>query len=113
MLYDAHVSSRRCVSRLFNEEENFQKEDFASFHPGLGKRLFVKIKDVMHTQDLPLIHGHTKLKEAILVMSEGRLGNVMIVDNEKRLLAILSDGDLRRALMREDFSLESEAYVCV
>lgn len=95
------------------KKKNFQKEDFASFHPGgsLGKRLFVKIKDVMHTQDLPLIHEHTKLKEAILVMSEGRLGNVMIVDNEKRLLAILSDGDLRRALMREDFSLESEAYM--
>jgi arabinose-5-phosphate isomerase len=89
---------------------DFKKEDFASFHPGgsLGKMLFVKIKDIMRSKSLPIITQHTPLKDAIVVMSEGRLGNVLIAEDNK-LLAVLSDGDLRRALMRDDFSLESEA----
>ena len=91
--------------------KNFQKEDFASFHPGgsLGKRLFVKVKDLMQTENLPLITPQTKLKEAIIVMSEGRMGNVLIVDEKGILVAILSDGDLRRALMREDFTMDTLA----
>jgi len=94
------------------KKKNFQKEDFASFHPGgsLGKRLFVKVSDVMVNNDLPIIHEGTKLKDAIITMSEGRLGNVLITDKDNVLLAILSDGDLRRALMREDFSMEATAY---
>lgn len=94
------------------KKKNFQKEDFASFHPGgsLGKRLFVKVKDLMTTQNLPIVHENTKLKDAIITMSEGRLGNVLITDDQNNLLAILSDGDLRRALMRDDFSMDASAY---
>lgn len=90
---------------------NFQKEDFASFHPGgsLGKRLFVKVRDLMRTQNLPIISQNAPLKEAIATMSEGRLGNVLLVDSDGRLSAVLSDGDLRRALMESDFSLEKDA----
>ncbi len=93
------------------KKRDFKKEDFASFHPGgsLGKRLFVKIKDMMRTQHLPIVARETPLKEAIVTMSEGRLGNVLIADEEGRLAAVLSDGDLRRALMRPDFSLEKPA----
>lgn len=94
------------------KKKNFQKEDFASFHPGgsLGKRLFVKVKDLMQTEDLPIIRETTKLKEAIIKMSEGRLGNVLITDANNHLIAVLSDGDLRRALMRSDFSMDATAY---
>jgi len=93
------------------KKKNFKKEDFASFHPGgsLGKQLFIKVKDLMKTDELPIISDKTTLKEAIVVMSEGRLGNVLIVDDRKRLVAVLSDGDLRRALMRHDFSIEVPA----
>ena len=93
-------------------KKNFQKEDFASFHPGgsLGKKLFVKVKDLMITEDLPIVSNKTLLKDAIIVMSEGRVGNVLIIDEENKLLAILSDGDLRRALMRDDFSMDVVAY---
>ena len=49
----------------------------------------------------------TTIKEAILKISEGRLGTVLIVDDAKKLLGILSDGDVRRALLRDDFSLEA------
>jgi arabinose-5-phosphate isomerase len=88
---------------------NFQKEDFASFHPGgtLGRQLYVKVKDVMRTQNLPIAFENTTLKEAIVMMSEGRLGTVLIVDNEATLIALASDGDVRRALLQEDFSLEN------
>ncbi len=89
----------------------FKQEDFASFHPGgsLGKRLFVKVKDMMRSQNLPIVSANTPLKQAIVTMSEGRLGNVLLVDEQEKLVAVLSDGDLRRALMSEDFSLEVEA----
>ena len=90
------------------EKRGFQKEDFASFHPGgtLGKKLFVKIKDLMRTEDLPIIHDKTTLQEAVVSMSEGKLGTVLIVDKHKKFIALLSDGDLRRALMQESFSMD-------
>ena len=92
------------------EKRGFRKEDFASFHPGgsLGKMLFVKIKDLMRTENLPVVTPDTPLKDTIVVMSEGRLGNVLIAENGK-LAGVLSDGDLRRALMKEDFSLDAKA----
>lgn len=92
------------------KKRDFQKEDFASFHPGgsLGKKLFVKVDDLLRKENLPIVSRETKLKDAILVMSEGRLGNVIITNENKEVIGLLSDGDLRRALMNEDFSLECE-----
>ncbi len=91
------------------KQRGFEKEDFASFHPGgsLGKKLFVKVKDVMRDKNLPIVSEKTPLKDAIVVMSEGKLGNVLLVDENERLVGILSDGDLRRALLRNDFNLNS------
>ncbi len=85
----------------------FKQEDFASFHPGgsLGKRLFVKVKDIMRTNNLPIVKDNTTLKDAIVVMNEGKLGTVLIVDKNEKLIALLSDGDLRRALAKDDFDL--------
>ncbi len=90
------------------KERGFKKEDFASFHPGgsLGKKLFIRIKDLMRTDNLPIIQTDTLLKDAIVTMSQGKLGNVLIVNEENVFVALLSDGDLRRALMQEGFSLE-------
>ncbi len=90
------------------KQRGFKEQDFASFHPGgsLGKKLFVKIKDLMRTQNLPIINKTASLKEAVVAMSEGKLGTVLIVDKNKHFNALLSDGDLRRALMEEGFSLE-------
>ncbi|MBD3823324.1 MAG: KpsF/GutQ family sugar-phosphate isomerase [Epsilonproteobacteria bacterium] len=90
---------------------NFQKSDFASFHPGgsLGKQLFVKVADLMRTTDLPIIDKDTSVREAIVKITEGRLGTVIITENEK-LIALVSDGDIRRALMSENFSLEDNIY---
>ncbi len=91
-------------------KRNFKKEDFASFHPGgsLGKKLFIKVDDLLKKENLPIVSRETKLKDAIVVMSEGRLGNVLITDKDGKLTSVLSDGDLRRALMNSDFSIECE-----
>ncbi|WP_297880606.1 KpsF/GutQ family sugar-phosphate isomerase [uncultured Campylobacter sp.] len=92
-------------------QRRFGKEDFANFHPGgsLGKRLFVKVKDVMQSKNLPLANRNTSLKQAIDVMTHGKLGTVLLVNEKGALEAILSDGDLRRALMREDFDINDGA----
>lgn len=87
---------------------NFQKKDFASFHPGgaLGKRLFVKVSDLMQTKNLPIVADTATVKEAIVAIGEGRLGTVLVTDKANKLRALMSDGDIRRALMQEDFSLD-------
>ena len=92
-------------------QRRFGKEDFANFHPGgsLGKRLFVKVKDVMQSKNLPVASRNASLKQAIDVMTHGKLGTVLLVNEEGALEAILSDGDLRRALMREDFDINGDA----
>jgi arabinose-5-phosphate isomerase len=98
------------------KKRDFKKSDFASFHPGgsLGKQLFVKVSDLMRTKELPIVSENILLKDAIVKMSEGRLGNVLITDSKNNLVGLLSDGDLRRALLSEDFSMESSVlkYAC-
>jgi len=88
---------------------DFKKSDFASFHPGgaLGKKLFVKVRNLMQTQNIPMVSKDTKVKEAIIKISEGRLGTVLVTDESNKLIALISDGDIRRALLRDDFSLEA------
>ena len=90
------------------KKRDFKKEDFASFHPGgsLGKKLFIKVDDLLRKENLPVVSRETKLKDAILVMSEGRLGSVIIEDENKNVIALLSDGVLRRALMTDNFSMD-------
>jgi len=98
------------------KKRDFQKSDFASFHPGgsLGKQLFIKVSDLMRSKNLPIVSEETKLKDAIVSMSEGRLGNVLITNKSNELVGLLSDGDLRRALLSEGFSMENRAleYAC-
>jgi arabinose-5-phosphate isomerase len=87
--------------------KDFTKEDFASFHPGgsLGKKLFVKVDDLLIKENLPIVPHGTLLKDAIVTMSEGRLGSAIIIENDK-VIGVLSDGDLRRAMMENNFTLD-------
>jgi len=87
---------------------DFKKSDFASFHPGgaLGKQLFIKVKNLMQKEKLPIISQDAKMKDAIVAISEGRLGTVLITDENGKLTALLSDGDVRRALLSDNFSLD-------
>ena len=79
----------------------FSADDFARSHPGgkLGRRLLVRVSDVMHTgKELPLVKLDCSLAEALLEMSAKGLGMTAIVDAEQRLCGLFTDGDLRRAL---------------
>jgi len=87
----------------------FKKDDFAKFHPAgaLGKRLYLKVEHfLINYQNLPVVTPQTPLKEAIVTMSSGMLGNVLIAKDGK-LQGIFSDGDLRRSLLRENFDFNS------
>jgi arabinose-5-phosphate isomerase len=85
------------------EARGFQHEDFARFHPGgsLGRKLLIKVKDIMRTDNLPFIHENASFTELLLCMSEGRLGLVM-VGNSTYIKGIVTDGDLRRALLKNN-----------
>lgn len=77
----------------------FKASDFAQFHPGgtLGRRLLTKAKDVMRTDDLPVISPDMKLGEAVIHVSRGRLGLCVAMNNEK-ICGLVTDGDIRRAM---------------
>ena len=83
------------------ESRQFQQEDFARFHPGgnLGKKLLVKVKDMMRTDNLPFVSKGASFTEILLCMSEGRLGMVIIGDRNG-IDGIITDGDLRRGLLK-------------
>lgn len=82
-------------------KRGFKEEDFAFFHPGgsLGKKLFIKVMDLMHTGDaLPLVYPDIPMTEAIMEISSKRLGVAIVVNNHKEILGIITDGDLRRGI---------------
>lgn len=81
------------------EARNFKASDFAQYHPGgtLGKRLLTKAHDVMRTEELPVISPTMKLGEAVIHMSNGRLGLCVATENDK-VAGIITDGDIRRAM---------------
>lgn len=83
------------------ESRGFTAEDFARSHPSgsLGKRLLLRVSDVMHTGDgIPAVHELASLSEGLMEMTRKGLGMTAIVDDANRLLGIFTDGDLRRAL---------------
>ncbi len=85
--------------------KNFTKEQFAFYHPGgtLGKRLTLKVEEIMTKgEHVPVVHQDTDLHSAILVMTSKRLGATCVVDDNNKLVGIITDGDLRRAM--EKFS---------
>ncbi|CAI8793148.1 D-arabinose 5-phosphate isomerase KdsD [Pseudomonas donghuensis] len=85
------------------EARGFTAEDFAFSHPGgaLGRRLLLKVENVMHAGDeLPQVQRGTLLKDALLEMSRKGLGMTVVLEADGRLAGIFTDGDLRRSLDR-------------
>ncbi|GAB5045714.1 KpsF/GutQ family sugar-phosphate isomerase [Thermodesulfovibrio sp. TK110] len=81
----------------------FKKEDFAVFHPGgsLGRKMLTKVKDLMHTaEELPVAYPDTVMLDAVLEISSKRLGVVVIVDEHRKILGIITDGDVRRGVQK-------------
>ena len=86
------------------ESRGFTETDFAKSHPGgtLGRRLLLHVKDIMHTgTDIPVIHEHASVAEALMEMTQKGLGMTAITGPEDKLAGIFTDGDLRRALDKQ------------
>lgn len=82
-------------------QRGFREEDFALYHPGgaLGKRLLLRVEDLMHVGDaVPTVPESTLLKDALYVISSKKLGITGVVDAHGDLLGVFTDGDLRRKI---------------
>ena len=79
----------------------FSLEDFAKFHPGgaLGKQLYLKVKDLYTRNECPVVSPEDSLTQVIIEMTKKRLGATAVVENGS-LVGIITDGDLRRMLMK-------------
>ncbi len=88
------------------KKRHFQPQDFAQFHPGgeLGKRLLTTAQDVMITENLPILAPEMNLGEAIILVSKGKLGLGVAIE-QNHIAGIITDGDIRRAmeLWKADF----------
>ncbi|EAK0956853.1 KpsF/GutQ family sugar-phosphate isomerase [Campylobacter lari] len=82
---------------------NFRPDDFALFHPGgsLGRKLLTRVGDLMVSNNLPIVNPESEFNELVDVMTSGKLGLCIVLENEK-LVGIITDGDLRRALRTND-----------
>jgi arabinose-5-phosphate isomerase len=100
------------LSLALLEEKGFREDDFAILHPGgtLGKKLLLRVEDLMHRgNEVPLIQEDMLMKEGLLEMTSKRLGVTGVCDREGRLVGIVTDGDLRRALERKENLLDQRA----
>lgn len=82
-------------------KRGYKEEDFAFFHPGgsLGKKLFIKVKDLMHSgESLPVVSQDTPMTKAVMEISSKRLGVTIVTGSNNRILGIITDGDLRRGI---------------
>lgn len=81
----------------------FKPDDFALFHPGgsLGRKLLTRVGDLMVSNNIPIVSPESEFNELVDVMTSGKLGLCIVLEN-KKLVGIITDGDLRRALRAND-----------
>src|SRR5688572_26938438 len=91
------------IAVVLMEMRGFGSDDFAKFHPGgtLGKKLYLHVSDLYKNNERPKVTANASLKEVILEISKKRLGTTAVVDEQDRLLGIITDGDSRRMLEKD------------
>ena len=94
----------------------FKASDFAQFHPGgsLGRRLLSRVKDYMRTSDLPIVTRDSKVSDALMQISHTKMGIAIAIENDE-ILGIVTDGDIRRAMQRDQehfFELTVKDIMC-
>lgn len=99
----AHLAMGDALAVCLLEARNFNSRDFAQFHPGgaLGKQLYLKVDDLIKGHELPSVEEAATLKEIIVEISSKRLGATAVVKPDGTLAGIITDGDLRRLLEKE------------
>lgn len=100
------------LAAILIKKRDFKPENFALYHPGgsLGKRLLMKVSDVMHKDDkIPVCDKESSIDSVILVMTEKRLGAVCVMNGDL-MVGIITEGDIRRALKRKEefFNLKAK-----
>jgi len=90
-----------CVCLM--ELRGFGSEDFAKFHPGgaLGKKLYLHVGDLSVNNEKPSVSKESALKDVIIEITKKRLGVTVVLDNDKNISGIITDGDLRRMLEKD------------
>ncbi len=122
MVINAHVDNESCPNNLaptnsttaqlvlgdalavsLMEMRNFKSEDFAKYHPGgaLGKKLLLRVSDMLDRTHKPMVSPNSSIKDAIVEISEKRLGVTAVIEDEK-LIGIITDGDIRRMLNKTE-----------
>ena len=83
--------------------KGFSSEDFAKYHPGgsLGKRLYLRVEDIVRNNQKPQISADASVKEVIVEISEKMLGVTAVMDGDK-VIGVVTDGDIRRMLSKYD-----------
>lgn len=92
------------------DAKGFKAEDFAFYHPGgnLGKKLLLKVSDIMRTgRANPIVPESMKVKDVLYRITEARAGSATVVNRKRQLAGIFTDGDLRRHLKEKIFILET------
>ena len=92
------------------EAKGFDKEDYAKLHPGgaIGRSLLLRVCDIMRKDDrVPTIKPNDSVKDALLSMTQARSGSAAVIDEDQRLIAIFTDGDLRRHLAEDSAVLDA------
>lgn len=84
--------------------KDFTSSDFAKYHPGgaLGKRLYLRVRDLISKNEKPAVKANDSIKDVIIEISNKRLGVTAVIDDTKKIIGIITDGDLRRMLAKSD-----------
>ncbi|CAN5893638.1 KpsF/GutQ family sugar-phosphate isomerase [soil metagenome] len=86
------------------EMKGFNSADFAKFHPGgaLGKKLYLRVSELVENNQKPSIKPGSSVKEVIVEITKNRLGAAVVIDDDNKPMGIITDGDLRRMLEKND-----------
>ena len=91
---------------------NFQAENFALYHPGgaLGKKLLTQVKDLMRTDNLPTCSKDTDITTLVHTVSQSRLGLVVVQTDKNKIQGVITDGDIRRAMVNFEQESKKEKF---
>ncbi len=122
-ILNAHIDSEACPNNLapttsttvqmalgdalaicLLEARGFSSDDFAQYHPGgsLGKQLYLKVDDILLNHEIPKVNASAGIREIIIEISSKRLGATAVVDDNDCLIGVITDGDLRRMLEKNE-----------
>jgi len=107
----AQLAMGDAIAVCLIELKGFTSDDFAKFHPGgmLGKKLYLRVSDIYQRNEKPAVSLHHSLKQIIIEITKKRLGATAVVDDAQTLQGIITDGDLRRMLEKNNVSENIQA----